>query len=127
MRYRHDPKKRRLYEKWAAHSFEDGSRLEFHGTLDEAGIGTPPEQSADSMTRDIMLHLQRRQQYVGVAWYRREVIIPENWKGMHGRLFLERVLWKSSLWLDGNTAGSRESLNTPHTRSTKRRVGKACV
>src|SRR3546814_78001 len=33
---------------------------------------------------------------------------------MHGRLFLERVLWKSSLWIDGKPAGSRESLNTPH-------------
>jgi hypothetical protein len=52
--------------------------------------------------------------YVGVSWYQREVEIPKNWKSKSIVLFLERPHWQSTVWIDGNQVGSRNSLSTPH-------------
>ena len=52
--------------------------------------------------------------YLGAAWYQRDVEIPTNWSGKHFTLFLERVHWKSTVWLDEKEIGSDISLSTPH-------------
>ncbi|MGD2095429.1 MAG: glycoside hydrolase family 2 TIM barrel-domain containing protein, partial [Phycisphaerales bacterium] len=52
--------------------------------------------------------------YVGKAWYQREVNIPENWQGKRIVLQLERPHWKTTVWVDGNQVGSRDSLGTAH-------------
>jgi hypothetical protein len=52
--------------------------------------------------------------YLGAAWYQRDVEIPTNWNGRHFTLFLERVHWKSTVWLDEKEIGSDISLSTPH-------------
>jgi hypothetical protein len=52
--------------------------------------------------------------YVGAAWYRKEIIIPESWKDKHITLFLERPHWQTSIWINGSAAGSGNSLSTPH-------------
>jgi hypothetical protein len=52
--------------------------------------------------------------YLGAAWYQRDVEIPTNGSGKHFTLFLERVHWKSTVWLDENEIGSDISLSTPH-------------
>src|SRR5690606_40236606 len=53
-------------------------------------------------------------EYKGVAWYEKEVFIPENWKDKEIELFLERTHWLTELWVNGKHAGKRESLSTPH-------------
>ncbi|TCS85834.1 glycosyl hydrolase family 2 [Anseongella ginsenosidimutans] len=112
--YRLDPENKGLEEKWYVQRFRAEGSLQLPGTLDDAGIGRKPELTADTISREVMLHLTRKHQYEGVAWYRREVIVPESWEGKETSLFLERALWKTTLWIDGKEAGSRESLNTPH-------------
>lgn len=52
--------------------------------------------------------------YKGVAWYNREVEIPENWTGKRVMLNLERCHWESTLFVNGTRAGSNNSLSTPH-------------
>ncbi len=52
--------------------------------------------------------------YVGPAWYRKEVDIPQNWKGKKVELFLERAHIITRLWIDGKEAGKRNSLVAPH-------------
>lgn len=52
--------------------------------------------------------------YVGPAWYRRTIEIPEAWRGRHVILSLERPHWVTSVWLDGIIQGMRDSLQTPH-------------
>jgi hypothetical protein len=53
--------------------------------------------------------------YVGQAWYRREIEIPESWAGREVELFLERVLWESRVQIDGkDVEGSQDALGTPH-------------
>jgi len=83
------------------------------GTLDSAGIGEPV-LSPEGLNREVMLHLQRKVSYIGKAWYRREVSIPQNWEGKHIRLTLGRVLWESQVWVDGIQAGKCLSLSTAH-------------
>ena len=52
--------------------------------------------------------------YVGVAWYQRDVDIPEAWRGRRVVLFMERPRWESTVWVDGRRAGSNNSLVAPH-------------
>lgn len=52
--------------------------------------------------------------YVGVAWYQRDLDIPESWRGRRVVLFMERPRWESSVWIDGNRVGSNNSLVAPH-------------
>ncbi len=52
--------------------------------------------------------------YLGAAWYQRDIEIPTNGNGKHFTLFLERVHWKSTVWLDETEIGSDISLSTPH-------------
>jgi len=52
--------------------------------------------------------------YLGAAWYQRDVEIPANLRGQHFTLFLERVHWRSTVWLDDREIASDMSLGTPH-------------
>ncbi len=51
--------------------------------------------------------------YFGVAWYQREIEIPERWSGKHLFFLMERTK-TSSVWVDGRFAGSQNSLTTAH-------------
>ncbi len=52
--------------------------------------------------------------YVGPAWYQREFAVPKSWRGRRIVLSLERCHWETRLWIDGQEAGSADSLSTPH-------------
>lgn len=58
--------------------------------------------------------LQPVKYYKGAAWYQKEVMIPEDWKGQFVGLFLERCHWESRLWVDDQEVGMQNSLGTPH-------------
>lgn len=58
--------------------------------------------------------LQPLKHYQGAAWYQKEVTIPANWKDKKIDLFLERCHWETRVWVDGQEAGMRNSLGTPH-------------
>ncbi|MEN6452754.1 MAG: sugar-binding domain-containing protein [Prolixibacteraceae bacterium] len=97
----------------------DRSQLDFNlsvelpGTLDESEIGTPPAMVPE-MKREAMLHLQRKHSYIGKAWYRKTVDIPRNAAGKKAELTLERVLWESTVYVDGRKVGTENSLSVPH-------------
>jgi len=52
--------------------------------------------------------------YKGVAWYQKEIEIPDNWNGKRIVLHLERCHWESTLFVNGKKAGTQNSLSTPH-------------
>jgi len=58
--------------------------------------------------------LQPDKYYTGVAWYQKEITIPEKWNEKQIILTLERCHWVTSIWIDGNSLGSENSLATPH-------------
>jgi len=58
--------------------------------------------------------LTPRKYYVGPAWYQRSIQIPANWSNQRIILFLERVHWQSTIWIDSIQVGSSNSLSCPH-------------
>jgi beta-galactosidase/beta-glucuronidase len=50
--------------------------------------------------------------YKGVAWYQKEIELPEGWKGKNIMLSLERCHWESTLFVNDKNAGSQNSLAT---------------
>ncbi|HEX7334269.1 MAG TPA: discoidin domain-containing protein [Pyrinomonadaceae bacterium] len=52
--------------------------------------------------------------YVGVAWYQREIVIPQQQQGRRFVLTLERPHWETTVWLDGQKIGFNRSLVAPH-------------
>lgn len=99
-------------ENWAALTFKD--KIQLPGTTDDAGYGTP-NSLPPSIQKPQVLHLTRKNSYVGPAWYSKEVDIPSSWNGKAVELRLERVIWQTSVWVDGERVpGTQESLIAPH-------------
>jgi len=89
------------------------SLIELPGTLDDVGLGQ--RQSFDtSLNVPNLMHFSRERQFVGRAWYQLAINIPDHWKGRRAELSLERVLWRSQLWVNGKQVGEQNSLSTPH-------------
>lgn len=88
------------------------------GTTDEAHLGTKCTLKP-ALEKPQLLHLTRAYSYVGPAWYSREIPreiqVPSDWKEKDCILHLERVLWDTQVWIDGQKVeGHEESLTTPH-------------
>ncbi len=98
---------------WWNKTFAAGITLP--GTLCEAGYGDECTLQP-AMTKEVFRNLKRKYDYVGVAWYKRTVFVPKNWKRKGDVvLTLERVLWDSQVWVNGVRADSHcESLIAPH-------------
>jgi hypothetical protein len=52
--------------------------------------------------------------YKGVAWYQKEVDIPQGWRGKNVFLFLERPHWESTIYVNDKITGKGNSLAAPH-------------
>lgn len=103
---------RGLDEQWYNRTL--ANPISLPGTLCDAGYGTPCSLQPE-MEKEVFLNLKRKYDYVGPAWYRKEIRIPAGWEGKRVGLSLERVLWQSRLWVNGHEAGQgNESLTTPH-------------
>jgi hypothetical protein len=98
----------RAFENSGAHRDALRDRVELPGTTDSnhKGIRT---------TGRPINRLSRLYEYTGPAWYEREVEIPKSWEGRSIELYLERVLWISTVYVDGAQAGTVKSFSTPHS------------
>ncbi|MEQ1641953.1 MAG: discoidin domain-containing protein [Pyrinomonadaceae bacterium] len=52
--------------------------------------------------------------YIGPAWYQRDIVVPESYRGKRVVLHLERPRWESTVWLGSRRIGSARSLVAPH-------------
>ena len=52
--------------------------------------------------------------YVGMAWYRKQVYVPAEWKDQHVTLFLERPHIETTVFVNGKEIGHQMSLSVPH-------------
>ena len=101
-----------IKENWHAKAFTD--QISLPGTMDDAQKGIPNDLEP-ATTKPQILHLTRKHNYVGPAWYKKEVTIPSNWKEKNVYLKLERVIWETSVWIDDKEVkGKGESLIAPH-------------
>ncbi|MCD8387187.1 MAG: glycoside hydrolase family 2 [Bacteroidales bacterium] len=88
--------------------------IQLPGTTDMAGLGTA-HGLEPKLEKPQVLHLARRHSFVGTARYSRQFFVPEDMDGTDLQLTLERVMWKSRVWIDGKEIGMvQESLTTPH-------------
>lgn len=101
------------YEHGLPQSKESPQTLSLPGTLTSNGIGTPYTWNG-KMDKEAIRSLRQRHSYVGAAWYEIEVDVPADWQGKGFGIFLERVMFQSSLWVNGNFAGRCDSLSVPH-------------
>ena len=52
--------------------------------------------------------------YVGNAWYRRSIFVPNEWKGKTVTLYLERPHIETFVYINGKSIGHEMSLSVPH-------------
>lgn len=77
------------------------------GSTDQAGKG--------NKTLDMTsIRLTRAFEYKGIAWYEKEIFVPQEWENKAVELFLERPHWETRVWINGKPAGKKESLSVPH-------------
>lgn len=107
-----DKEDRGVNEQWFRK--DEGQAIPLPGTLDDAGIGEKIKLDTSVMNKEVMLMLTRKHAYVGPAWYSKRIVIPAGWTDKVIRLYLERVIWNTRVWVDGKEAGTDESLSTPH-------------
>ncbi|WP_170147872.1 sugar-binding domain-containing protein [Marinoscillum furvescens] len=105
-------------KRWFEQQSTPGVVMQLPGTIDENGLGV--KHSLEPQMNDtVLFNLTRRQYYTGKVWYHRTFDLPADWNDEELLLTLERVLWRSSVWINGKSLGSAESLSTPHRYSVK--------
>jgi hypothetical protein len=131
---RMDPQDRGITSHYWTNPFDEVIQLP--GTLSQARKGNPLElkpvlpayppkyfnpqkglmfgRDESALTNSPLAHLYQRFSYIGPVWYRREINIPKNWTGKDVELVLERVIWESRVWVNGQFMGAQNSLTTPH-------------
>ncbi|WP_147676544.1 sugar-binding domain-containing protein [Algibacter pacificus] len=101
-----------ITNKWASSKFT-GTPINLPGTLDDAGLGKPNTLKPE-INNYVMSNLTRKHQYIGKAWYQKEIEIPQNWNNKSITLSLERVIWESSVFVDGQHVNTANSLVGSH-------------
>jgi len=101
---RHD---KGIEARWFEKEFDTTRTLTLPGTTAQAGVGEPDRR----LDAGFLLQDHR---FVGAAWYERDLEIPQDWKDQVVELTLERCLWETQVWVDGQPYGAQNSLTTPH-------------
>ena len=106
-----DPQDAGIKESWMARPLSGSIKLP--GTTTSAGLGTALALQP-TLTKESFQHLHQRFKYTGPAWYVKTIVVPKDWQGRQVQLFLERVIWETRVWCNGQEAGMQDSLTTPH-------------
>jgi len=67
-----------------------------------------------ALTKESVKCLREEYKYLGACFYQTTFKLDKSFKNKRVFLFLERVLFESTLWIDGNLVGKQDSLSTPH-------------
>lgn len=108
-------------ENWAGTEFED--QIKIPGTTDDKGIGDtfPIFKSvlgsrpfADYPKNADFGMMTRKHKYIGKVWYQCRFRVHADQVGIF-RLFMERVMWRSRVWLNGvEVDKANDNLSSPH-------------
>lgn len=131
-RFQLDPEDAGIQQEWFNKDLRE--RIKLPGSLQEQGFGDAPSPDTPwvgSIRHDqwakpryvpyrtpdnfkVPFWLQPDRYYMGSAWYQRDVTVPASWGNRRIALELERCHWETSVWVDGQAAGSANSLSAPH-------------
>ena len=100
-RFRLDPTSVGVTSQWFKETLEDSVTLP--GTTDTNQKGEFKDERAVD-------RLSRVWYWKGPAWYQREVVIPESWKGKRITLLLERTK-NTRVWVDDQDCGAEDTLS----------------
>src|ERR1039457_3994505 len=106
-RLRLDPGDAGIAGEWFQSAGQWSDLINLPGSTDEQHFGHKNDR------RDAG-HLTHAYEFVGPAWYQRDILIPEAWKGKRITLLLQRCHWETRAWLDAYPLGLQNSLSTPH-------------
>jgi hypothetical protein len=82
-------------------------KIELPGITDDYQIGyKSPYRHIDRLTR--------KYEYMGPAWYQRDIEIPAAWKGKRIFMYFERTNWLSSIYVDTKEVSKIDYLSVPH-------------
>ncbi|MEM6805744.1 MAG: sugar-binding domain-containing protein, partial [Bacteroidota bacterium] len=57
--------------------------------------------------------LSRQKDEADIGWYKRDIIIPESWKGKRSFITIGAADWETHVWLDGELLGSHQGGYVP--------------
>jgi len=101
-----DPNNRGQSEGWQGRDIES-AMVSLPGTTQSNEIGPVP-------SKKLISSLTPTTEYLGAAWYQREIELSKADCQRHIDLFLERCGWVSAAWLNGIALGTQDSLVSPH-------------
>ena len=104
-RFQLDEKDAGIEKMWYNQTLSE--EINLPGTTDEAHKGEKTTGSDFGI-------LTRAYKYYGPAWYQREIEIPQDWNKKNIFLFMERVMWESKVYLDGELLSTQDALSSPH-------------
>ncbi len=109
---------------WKASGEGIAGEVRFPGTLAQAHLGKHWTETdfKNSMDLEQSEALAQEYQYEGLVVYAREIELSEADCQHDAEIFMERVMWKSEAWFDGERLGERDSLATPHVYPVPRRL-----
>ena len=90
-------------KQWYAVILNDSVKLP--GTMDENKKGIVNNNTSETM------RLSRELMYSGMAWYQKEINIPDKWDGKNIRLIMERTK-PTKIWVDSAPAGENSDILT---------------
>lgn len=120
-------------ENWATQQLED--KINLPGSLQEQGKGYNVDintkwtgvvmdkswYSSEEYAKyrnpnniKVPFWLNPSKHYVGVAWYQKEIEIPQAWNKKRILLEFERTHWETSLYIDGEQIDHQDALQVPH-------------
>ena len=98
-----------LSGRWA---FQLDSLAGFPDSLSLPGTTDTNRKGIRNEKMDETTYLSRTYYYKGKAWYRKQVVIPESWRGQSVRLVMERTK-PTQVYVDGRYAGSNTDISVP--------------
>jgi hypothetical protein len=101
-----DPEHRGIHEAWQMGATEQ-HRVTLPGSTQTNGIGP-------AYTTKQISNLTPATEYIGPAWYWRDIELSNDDCQQVLELYLERACWESFVWLNGTALGTRDSLVAPH-------------
>lgn len=94
------------------------------GTLNSNKMGTPINEEDFTEINGKSLDMPRpAYEYIGKAWYKKNVFISkEDLQNKEAVLYLERIIFQSKVWINGEYVGENSSLSTAHQLSVTKHL-----
>lgn len=107
-------------------------QITFPGSTDEIPLGERHKPGTDLyIGKPETWQLARKYTFIGPVWYYKEINITQEWTDKRIILSLERCMWQTKVWINGDYVGEEHSLCTPHkydvTRYIMKGLNKICL